>query len=144
VDEYRTGDDFTLAYLGHRYRFSYDDFASRLADAAVRLGIADSDALEQAEARADLVELATHGRLGTARSALGRHLAGIADASLVYWLRKLVFRSAWVDQRVRGGVIEPVYDDQTGLFSYRLDGHGVPAAATDDVPSFAASGFHRS
>ena len=43
---------------------------------------------------------------------LGRHLAEHAasdpngGAELVYWLRKLVFRSAWLDQRVKLGLVE--------------------------------------
>jgi hypothetical protein len=144
VDEYRTGNDFTLEYVGHRYRFAFDDFASRLADAAARLGLAESDALDNADARADLVELATHGRLVSQRSGLGRRLATMADPLLVYWLRKLVFRSAWIDHRVRTGVIEAAYDEQTGLFSYGLNGYTLPASASDDVPSFAAAGQHSS
>ena len=58
-------------------------------------------------------------------SGLGEHvndcwpdLVGPADRSLVHWLRRLVFRSAWLDQRVKEGELDVVFDDATHTFGY--------------------------
>ena len=58
-------------------------------------------------------------------SGLGEHvndcwpeLVGPADRSLVHWLRRLVFRSAWLDQRVKEGELDVVFDDATSTFGY--------------------------
>jgi hypothetical protein len=45
-------------------------------------------------------------------------LVGPADRSLVHWLRRLVFRSAWLDQRVKEGELDIVFDDATNTFGY--------------------------
>ena len=45
-------------------------------------------------------------------------LVGPADRSLVHWLRRLVFRSAWLDQRVKEGELDVVFDDSTNSFGY--------------------------
>jgi hypothetical protein len=45
-------------------------------------------------------------------------LVGPADRSLVHWLRRLVFRSAWLDQRVKEGELDVVFDDATNSFGY--------------------------
>jgi hypothetical protein len=38
--------------------------------------------------------------------------------SLVYWLRKLVFRGAWLDHRVKEGLLDVAFEDDTGDFGY--------------------------
>jgi hypothetical protein len=43
---------------------------------------------------------------------------GPAERSLVHWLRRLVFRSAWLDQRVKEGELDVVFDDMTQSFGY--------------------------
>src|SRR3712207_9502135 len=45
-------------------------------------------------------------------------LVGPADRSLVHWLRRLVFRSAWLDQRVKEGELDVVFDEATNSFGY--------------------------
>ncbi len=77
--------------------------------AAVRLELVASNDLDE-ESVADLVELAWQGRVAEPRSDLGAYLVrhwgrvGVLDGeSLVYWLRKLVFRSAYLDHRVKAG-----------------------------------------
>ena len=49
-------------------------------------------------------------------------LAGVFFAlgvrSLVHWLRRLVFRSAWLDQRVKEGELDVAYDQDTESFAY--------------------------
>ena len=68
--------------------------------AAVKLGLIEANELDEDET-ADLVELAADGRIDEPRSSLGRYLVrhweriSLVDGeSLVYWLRKLVFRGA--------------------------------------------------
>ena len=43
----------------------------------------------------------------------------VKGESLVYWLRKLVFRSAWLDHRVKEGRLEVAWDDDAFDFAYR-------------------------
>ena len=38
--------------------------------------------------------------------------------SLVYWLKKLVFRGAWLDHRVKEGLLEVDWDDESQDFTY--------------------------
>jgi len=109
---YRSGDDFVVEFLGHRFEFSVEDFEERVTAAAVRLGLVGSNDLDEDEA-ADLVELVADGRIEDPRSGLGlyivrhwEHVSLARGESLVYWLRKLVFRGAWLDQRVLEGELE--------------------------------------
>src|SRR5215217_5952286 len=66
-----------------------------------------------------------NGEVHDPASALGEHvndcwpeLVGPAERSLVHWLRRLVFRSAWLDQRVKEGELDVVFDDLTQSFGY--------------------------
>ena len=75
---------------------------------------------------ADLVELAADGQIDEPRSRLGAYLVRnservglIGSESLVYWLRKLVFRGAWLDHRVKQGLLEITWDDENADFGYR-------------------------
>ena len=59
------------------------------------------------------------------RSELGRYLVrhweelSLVDGeSLVYWLKKLVFRGAWLDQRVKEGKLEVEFDETEAEFAY--------------------------
>src|SRR3712207_7184381 len=45
-------------------------------------------------------------------------LVGPADRSLVHWLRRLVFRSAWLDQRVKEGELDVTFDTDLHTFAY--------------------------
>ena len=79
---------------------------------------------------ADLVELASDGRIAEPRSGLGRylvrhweHVSLARGESLVYWLRKLVFRGAWLDHRVKEGLLEVAWDEDASEFVY-LDPRG--------------------
>ena len=58
-------------------------------------------------------------------SALGEHvndcwpeLVGPADRSLVHWLRRLVFRGAWLDQRVNEGELDICFVEESATFAY--------------------------
>lgn len=141
VAAYRTGDDVALDYLGQRFSFARADFEVRLEEAARRLGLVGRGALRGSD-RADLVELAVSASLRTPRSAFGRALADRVaelaerDEDVVYWLRKLVFRRAWLDQRVKAGLVDVVFDERDGSFGYACDRFELPLARDDDVPSW--------
>ena len=126
---YYSGDDYVVEFLGFRYAFSAADFEERVTAAAVRLGLVQSAELEEDET-ADLVELVERDAIRQPRSALGEYLVAHWDAlalvrgeSLVYWLKKLVFRGAWLDHRVKEGLLEVDWDDESKDFTY-ADTHG--------------------
>jgi hypothetical protein len=138
VSGYRSGSDITLEFAGERQRFAHDDFAERVVVAADRLGICARQDITP-ELRDDLVALAVAGRIDEPRSPAGQALTDTEPAA--YWLRKLVFRSAWIDGRISEGLLEARYDERRGVFDYRLDGHVVPPARTDDLPNLAPAAF---
>ena len=122
---YSSGDDFVVEFLGYRFSFNAVDFEQRVNAAAVRLGLIEPGELEDDETT-DLVELTAHGVIAEPRSPLGdylvrhwEHLALVNNESLVYWLRKLIFRSAWLDHRVKENLLEVSWDDESAEFGYR-------------------------
>jgi hypothetical protein len=126
---YHSGDDYLVEFLGYRFGFSTVDFEQRVTAAAVKLGLIPSGELD-ADESADLVELVERDAIEEPRSALGRYLvrhweevALVDGESLVYWLKKLVFRSAWLDHRVKKGLLEVGWDDGSSEFMY-ADPHG--------------------
>ena len=121
---YHSGDDYVVEFLGYRFSFSSLDFQERITAAAVRLELVPSAELDP-DATADLVELVETDAIGEPRSALGEYLIAHWDAlalvrgeSLVYWLKKLVFRGAWLDHRVKEGLLEVDWDEQSLDFTY--------------------------
>jgi hypothetical protein len=120
---YDSGEDFVLEYGELRFTFNERDFAERCEQAARKLGFVGGT-LDEGELE-DLVNLSVNGEVQEPASALGEHvndcwpeLVGPADRSLVHWLRRLVFRSAWLDQRVKEGELDVVFDDATNSFGY--------------------------
>jgi hypothetical protein len=120
---YDSGEDFVLEYGELRFTFNEEDFSERCEQAALQLGFVGArlgtDELE------DLVNLAVNGEVYDPASALGEHinecwpeLVGPAERSLVHWLRRLVFRGAWLDQRVNEGELGVEFDESTGSFVY--------------------------
>ena len=100
---YDSGEDFVLEYGELRFTFNERDFSERCEQAAARLGFV-AGRLAQPELE-DLVNLAVNGEIHEPASPLGEHvndcwpeLVGPSDRSLVHWLRRLVFRSAWLDR----------------------------------------------
>jgi hypothetical protein len=126
---YDSGDDYVVEFLGFRFTFNADDFEERVTAAAVKLGLIGGNELDDDET-ADLVELVERDAIEEPRSALGRYLVRrwddvslIEGESLVYWLKKLVFRGAWLDHRVKEGKLEVGFDEASAEFAYH-DPHG--------------------
>jgi hypothetical protein len=142
--DYHTGDDFVVEFLDYRYGFSRTDFAQRVVAAAVRLELVPQRDLTAEEAD-DLVELAATGApAANPHSGLGEHLrdqAGAIDQlhaeTLCYWLRKLVFRGAWLDHRVKAGLLDVAFDESSGGFAYRMPSDQSPLVELAPVPSWA-------
>jgi hypothetical protein len=139
---YDSGDDFVVEFLGYRFGFNAVDFEQRVNSAAVRLGLISSAELEEG-ALADLVELTSEGIIQKPRSALGRYVIGSWDRvslldgeSLVYWLRKLVFRGAWLDHRVKLGLLDVAWEESIGEFSYCDPKGGTTLLELAPVPSW--------
>ena len=57
-------------------------------------------------------------RLGEHINENWEDLVGPSNRSLVHWLRRLVFRGAWLDQRVKEGELDVVFDERTQTFGY--------------------------
>ena len=115
---YSSGDDYVVEFLGYRFSFNASDFEQRVTAAAVKLGLLAGNELDDDET-ADLVELVERDAIEEPRSALGRYLVRhwddvslVEGESLVYWLKKLVFRGAWLDHRVKEGKLEVGWDDE--------------------------------
>ncbi|HZO48781.1 MAG TPA: hypothetical protein VFB26_01425 [Gaiellaceae bacterium] len=147
--DYMSGEDFIVEFLGYRFGFNQQDFEERVTAAAVKLGLIESNDLDEDET-GDLVELAADGRIGEARSALGRYVvrhwervALVDGESLVYWLRKLVFRGAWLDHRVKEGLLEVTWDEDSGDFGYAEPRGGRSLLELAPVPSWHALQFRR-
>ncbi len=134
-ENYDSGEDFVLEYGELRFTFNEADFAERCEQAALKLGFVGGRLGE--EELEDLVNLAVNGEILDPASGLGEHvndcwpeLVGPAERSLVHWLRRLVFRGAWLDQRVKEGELTVSFDEQNGSFGYMQ-----PAAGRDSNAS---------
>lgn len=146
---YESGEDYVLEFLGYRFGFGTEDFQERVTAAAVRLGLIGSNELDTDETH-DLVELAADGRIVEPRSGLGqyvvRHWERVAlndGESLVYWLRKLVFRGAYLDHRVKEGLLDVSFDDDTGEFGYAEPQGGRTMLELAPTPSWHELQFRR-
>lgn len=145
--DYVSGDDYVVEFLDYRYGFSRIDFEQRVCAAASRLQLVPSGELSPEEG-ADLVALAAEGRIDQPQSDLGWYLAGRLDEidrlhpqPLSYWLRKLVFRGAWLDHRVKAGMLEVSFDEREGSFDYRMPTDTSPLLELAPVPSWAPVQF---
>ncbi len=120
---YDSGQDFVLEYGELRFTFNESDFGERCEQAALKVGFVGGRLCEPE--LEDLVNLVVNGEVQDPASALGEHvndcwpdLVGPAERSLVHWLRRLVFRGAWLDQRVLEGELEVTFDPGAGAFAY--------------------------
>ena len=139
---YSSGEDYVVEFLGYRFSFSAVDFEGRVIAAAVKLGLVSRPELDDEET-ADLVALAESGVIDDPSSRLGRYLVrnwervSLVDGeSLVYWLRKLIFRGAWLDHQVKRGALEVVWDDADAEFAYQHPGGSRPLLELAPVPSW--------
>ena len=139
---YESGSDYVLEYGELRFTFNERDFTERVEQAAVKLGFVGGPLSE--EEREDLVNLTVNGQVENVHSALGEHvnacwneLAGPSERSLVHWLRRLVFRGAWLDQRVKEGELEVVFDDQSHTFGYAQPDRDFELIELSPEPSWA-------
>ena len=120
---YESGSDYVLEYGELRFSFNEQDFAERVEQAAVKLDFVDPGLLRH-EVQ-DLLELAVDGEITDALSPLGEHirenwgeLTERAEHGLVHWIRRLVFRGAWLDQRVKEGELDIRFDEDSQTFGY--------------------------
>ncbi len=145
---YESGTDYVLEYGELRFTFNEGDFVERVEQAALRLGFVDGPL--GAEERDDLVNLTVNGETSEPASALGEHvneawndLAGPDERSLVHWLRRLVFRGAWLDQRVKEGELEPYFDECTHTFGYAQPERDSEPIELTPEPSWAGIAYRR-
>src|SRR3954447_18912694 len=108
---YDSGQDYVLEYGELRFTFNERDFSERVEQAARKLGFVWNP-LEETELE-DLVNLTVNGEAGDPAAGLGElatdccpDLVDPAHRSLVHWRRRLVFRSAWLDQRAKEGELD--------------------------------------
>src|SRR5437016_8463056 len=145
---YESGADYVLEYGELRFTFNERDFTERVEQAAVKLGFVPGP-LEGAE-REDLVNLAVNGEVTEPASALGEHIVACwqdlnatADRSLVHWLRRLVFRGAWLDQRVKEGELDICFSEDASSFVYVQPDRGGEPIELAPEPSWNRVAYQR-
>ncbi len=141
--DYVSGDDYVVEFLDYRYGFSRFDFEQRVAAAAARLELVAQRELQTDEV-ADLVALTATGSIPLPVSELGEYIAArleeidqLHGEPISYWLRKLVFRGAWLDHRVKTGMLDLNFDQESGSFGYRMPSDTSPLVELAPAPSWA-------
>ena len=139
---YESGADYVLEYGELRFTFNERDFSERVEQAAIKLDFVPGRLADHE--REDLVNLAVNGEVEDPTSELGEHiktywtdLVGKSERSLVHWLRRLVFRGAWLDQRVIEGELEVVFDDANHTFGYAQPDRDYEVIELSPEPSWA-------
>jgi len=145
---YESGADYVLEYGELRFTYNERDFTERVEQAAVKLGFVGGEL--GPDEREDLVNLAVNGEVIDAHSTLGEHIVecwrdlhGPSDRSLVHWLRRLVFRGAWLDQRVMEGELEIVFDGENHTFGYAQPDRGYEPIELSPEPSWERVAYRR-
>jgi hypothetical protein len=145
---YDSGSDYVLEYGELRFSFNEQDFAERVEQAAVKLDFVDGGL--GPEELQDLLELAVNGEISEPTSSLGEHinehwteLVGPASRSLVHWIRRLVFRGAWLDQRVKEGELDIAFDPDTNAFGYVQPERDAEPIELSREPSWARLAYRR-
>jgi hypothetical protein len=145
---YESGSDYVLEYGELRFTFNERDFTERVEQAAAKLGFVVGS-LGEAE-REDLVNLAVNGEVTEPHSGLGEHinkrwaeLSGPSERSLVHWIRRLVFRGAWLDQRVMEGELELVFDEASRSFGYSQPDRNHELIELSPEPSWRRVAYRR-
>jgi hypothetical protein len=140
---YSSGEDYVVEFLGYHFSFGAADFEGRVVSAAVKLGVVEASDLEEEEIE-DLVTLTAQGLIDEPSSRLGRYLvrnwervSHFEGESLVYWLRKLIFRGAWLDHQVKRGALDVIWHEEDAEFAYQHPGSGGrPLLELAPVPSW--------
>ena len=148
-ENYSSGDDYVVEFQEYQFGFNAADFEQRVTAAAVRLGLIGGNELDEDEV-SDLVQLTEKGWIADPHSALGRYLVRhwetislVEGESLVDWLRRLVFRGAWLDHRVKQELLEVAWQDDSADFTY-LDPRGGRALLdVASIPSWHELQFRR-
>jgi hypothetical protein len=145
---YESGSDYVLEYGELRFTFNERDFTERVEQAATKLGFVGGT-LDDDE-REDLVNLAVNGEVPEPQSELGDHinerwgdLNGSSERSLVHWIRRLVFRGAWLDQRVMEGELKVVFDESTSSFGYAQPDRNFELIELSPEPSWREVAYRR-
>jgi hypothetical protein len=145
---YDSGADYVLEYGELRFTFNERDFSERVEQSARKLGFL-RERLASTELE-DLVNLTVNGEIQDPASPLGEHvndcwpeLVGPAERSLVHWLRRLVFRSAWLDQRVKEGELDVVFDEATHTFGYVQPEHEKEPIELSPEPNWQRVAYSR-
>jgi hypothetical protein len=144
---YCSGEDYVLEFRSFRYGFNTVDFVQRAELAAVQLELVRPGILEE-EDLVDLVRLVAEGEIDVPGSGFGEYLLENAEMilrrrgeCLVYWLRELVFRGAWMDLRVLEEQVDAVFDDTSGSFVYYPHGNRSREIGPPPHPSWRAVAF---
>jgi hypothetical protein len=139
---YSSGEDYILEFRSFRYGFNSLDFTQRLEMAAVELDLVEAGTLDECDCY-DLVQLVTSRSVDQPVSGLGEYLAENAEEvlvhegeCLVYWLQELVFRSAWLDQRLLDEQVDLVFDDSACVFVYYPKGNRTREIGPPPHPSW--------
>jgi hypothetical protein len=140
---YQSGTDFTMEFGKFRFRFNTRDFRERVDMAATQLAFVQPGTLGGEELD-QLVELVAHGEVrsdGPLAAHLSEHREALLgfDDDLVHWLRKLVFRGAWIDQQIKEDLVEPVFDGDD--FVYRCTVTSDLIDEIVDKPDWSEVGF---
>ena len=145
---YESGSDYVLEYGELRFTFNERDFTERVEQAAAKLGFVAG--LLGDHEREDLVNLAVNGEVPEPQSELGEHinfcwgdLNGPSERSLVHWIRRLVFRGAWLDQRVKEGELDVVFDERTQTFGYVQPERSAELIELSKEPSWRRIAYRR-
>ena len=68
---------------------------------------------------------------------------GPSERSLVHWIRRLVFRGAWLDQRVMEGELEVVFDETSSSFGYAQPDRDFELIELSPEPSWKRVAYRR-
>ena len=77
------------------------------------------------------------------RDSCWSHLNGPSERSLVHWIRRLVFRGAWLDQRVMEGELEVVFDEEHSSFGYAQPDRNFELIELSPEPSWRRVAYRR-
>jgi hypothetical protein len=113
---YSSGDDFVLEYGDLRFTFNECDFRERCEQAARKLGFIGGT-IDPDEAE-DLINLVVNGEVTDPASALGEHVNDCWPELVGPSERSLIFRSAWLDQRVKEGELDIRFEEHGNSFIY--------------------------